>query len=551
MSTQNEPASQAVVSGPVQHSADPELARPPGQRTDGAQIAPHGLRVAAFGLDVLILLFVFGVLALLGRLTLGPGLFSALTAAVAFGASMACVLGLSVWLTAGQTPGKALCGLVERRIDGAPLDPTLRGLWWALGRHSWGYLVVDVLGIGVLAALVSPRRRCLHDLAFASEVVYIPTADGKPAKLEARAHAFSDRLQTGLDRSHERYGWLFLLWAWLTKVILVVAGALFALTKWAKPAAALAEAPSTPAAAAVKAPVALSTKVTAGLLTSTAIATAGLAVWAMPPSDSAYDYADINVVFSFGDAGLPETSEIYIMRADGGAERQLTSNTSFDVDPVLLDDRLIAFTSDRDGNNEIYLMNVDGSDQRRLTNDAGSDIQPNWSPDGRTVVYSSDRDGNHEIYLMNADGSGQRRLTDDPGSDSQPDWSPDGRTVVFTSDRDGNHEIYLMNADGSDLRRLTDSPGSDTQPDWSPDGRTVVFTSDRDGNREIYLMNADGSDQTRLTSEPASDWNPFWAPGGEKILFSSSRGLSESAGEIWAMDPDGTEAIQLTTRNVE
>ena len=137
-SAQQDTTRRGVPGEPVQQSADTGLAQASGRRADGALVAPHGLRGAAFGLDALIVGFVFGVLALLGRLTLGPGIFSWSMAAAALGAGMAAVLGLSVWLTAGQTPGKSLCGLVERRIDGSPLSPTLRGLAWALGRHSWG-----------------------------------------------------------------------------------------------------------------------------------------------------------------------------------------------------------------------------------------------------------------------------------------------------------------------------------------------------------------------------------------------------------------------------
>ncbi|MHC4335208.1 MAG: TolB family protein [Planctomycetota bacterium] len=67
----------------------------------------------------------------------------------------------------------------------------------------------------------------------------------------------------------------------------------------------------------------------------------------------------------------------------------------------------IAFVSERDGNSEIYVMNADGSAQKNLTNNPASDEAPNWSPDGKMIAFASFRDGNYEIYVMNADGSGQ------------------------------------------------------------------------------------------------------------------------------------------------
>jgi TolB protein len=73
----------------------------------------------------------------------------------------------------------------------------------------------------------------------------------------------------------------------------------------------------------------------------------------------------------------------------------------------------MAFVSDRDGNAEIYVMNADGSAQRRLTRDPASDADPVWSPDGQKIAFVNgagqlERSG---VYVMNADGSGQRRLT--------------------------------------------------------------------------------------------------------------------------------------------
>ena len=41
---------------------------------------------------------------------------------------------------------------------------------------------------------------------------------------------------------------------------------------------------------------------------------------------------------------------------------------------------MIAFESDREGNNEIYTMNADGSNQTRLTFNDSFDVFPAWAP---------------------------------------------------------------------------------------------------------------------------------------------------------------------------
>ena len=86
--------------------------------------------------------------------------------------------------------------------------------------------------------------------------------------------------------------------------------------------------------------------------------------------------------------------------------------------------RLIAFTSDRDGNFEVYVMNADGTSQRLLTSNPAIDCCPVWSPDGLFIAFASDRDGNFEVYVMNADGTGQRRLTNSPAFDGPGAWQP-------------------------------------------------------------------------------------------------------------------------------
>ncbi len=233
--------------------------------------------------------------------------------------------------------------------------------------------------------------------------------------------------------------------------------------------------------------------------------------------------------------------------------------TATPLDKSRLTGRIAYSTLSSEAATDVYVMRADGSEQKQLTTKPGPEFDPSWSPDGKQLVYRDSSKGinqDDEIYLMNADGSGKRNLTNNPANDWGPAWSPDGSKIAFNSTRGGNpySQVYVMNADGSGVTRLTTEWGE--YPAWSPDGSKIAFESRRDGNYEIYMMNADGSEQRNLTHNPADDDNAQWSPDGSKLVFDSERDSTQTSGsqrggtpsprEIYVMNVDGSGVMRLT-----
>ncbi|MGB8859623.1 MAG: hypothetical protein WCC60_10220, partial [Ilumatobacteraceae bacterium] len=218
---------------------------------------------------------------------------------------------------------------------------------------------------------------------------------------------------------------------------------------------------------------------------------------------------------------------------------------------------MVAFTSNRDGDDEIFVMGPDGSGQVRVTDNTSADSEPAWSPDGTKLAFSSDRDGNREIYVVTIDASGAPagaaiNLSQTPGGDFSPAWSPDGTKIAFSSDRGvatNLRSIYLMNADGSNPAKLSDNQnqGSDFAPAWSPDGSTVAYGINHHiigstFTSALFLIGADGSNQ-RFLSPASGAVDPAWSPDGSTIAFSAARNGQQS---IVTVNPDGSGGVDLT-----
>jgi Tol biopolymer transport system component len=82
---------------------------------------------------------------------------------------------------------------------------------------------------------------------------------------------------------------------------------------------------------------------------------------------------------------------------------------------------------------------------------------------------------------------------------------PQRQVISFASDRNGNFEVFIIKSNGSQETQITEVPFYNARPHWSSDGEKIIFTSVRNPelNGEIYMMNPDGTEQTNLTNHPA------------------------------------------------
>jgi len=167
--------------------------------------------------------------------------------------------------------------------------------------------------------------------------------------------------------------------------------------------------------------------------------------------------------------------DIYSMDANGKHVKQLTDELGYDGGPFYSPDgmwivyrayhpisekeisdyrELLKQSLIRPTTLELWIMRADGSAKRQITHLGAASFAPSFFPDGKRIIFSSNQGstggmGNFELYAVNVDGSDLERITYSPGFDGFPVFSPDGRKLVWASNRNAKapHETNIFIAD--------------------------------------------------------------------------------------------------------
>jgi len=214
---------------------------------------------------------------------------------------------------------------------------------------------------------------------------------------------------------------------------------------------------------------------------------------------------------------------------------------------------------------DIWIANQDGSSPMRLTAHVGRDSFPRFSPDGKLVAFSSNRFGNDDVFVVPATGGEPRQLTFNTTGDTVQYWTPDGKGVVFASQRSASpwrSPLYVVAADGG-LPRALDMDNANTGM-FKQDGSLVAFTRTggaywRKGNRgnrtdDIWIQDVHSKKISRLTDLDTKqfrtwvhDTYPMWGADGQ-VYFASER---DDIFNLWRVSPAGGQPAQVTRHRAD
>jgi serine/threonine protein kinase len=199
------------------------------------------------------------------------------------------------------------------------------------------------------------------------------------------------------------------------------------------------------------------------------------------------------------------------------------------------DGQFVAYYSNAPPVGHLYISRADGTGQRQLTGDAAADRMPHWSPDGKWLSTFSNRSGRLQLWKIRPDGSELQQITDDPGEIAYSAWAPDSaRIVAASAGRVKNLRTIVLDsrrawtAQTPDLLPPFPEFGRITPTSWSPDGARIVGTVGSTAPSQGMVMYTFATRRYDRLND-SGQW-PVWLPDSRRILF------GDGGRHIWVLD---------------
>jgi TolB protein len=252
-------------------------------------------------------------------------------------------------------------------------------------------------------------------------------------------------------------------------------------------------------------------------------------------------------------------SEIWECDWDGANARQVTSEKTYCISPVLLpkidssSKEGFFFVSYKTGQPKIYFQSSNTDKAKRVSHLRGNQLLPAVSTQRDKIAFISDASGRVDLFLQAfflETGKIEKpiQIYSHPHAvQASPTFSPDGSKIAFTSNKDGGTRIFVIPIT-SDKKRpraimITKQNRENSCPSWSPDGTKLAYSAKTNHTRQIWIYDFEKNEEWQLTSGPGHKESPFWAPNSNHIVFNLTQDCNS---EIYVVNLNQPQAIKIS-----
>jgi Tol biopolymer transport system component len=276
--------------------------------------------------------------------------------------------------------------------------------------------------------------------------------------------------------------------------------------------------------------------------------------WDAAPRISSFTWFPDNTHIALGVASLSapgshlwianlQTNRAWPLTRGADTESYPTSSASGDQ---------IAFTRGEPDYDLVQIPLTGRASAQPLLATSHNESDPALSPDGMLVAYVTDRNGQDEIWRRTIDGASDQPLITqrDFGDDrtvmlSSPAFSPDGQRIAYQ--RNGFKPRWPLRiwislvAGGVPAPLLPASyEGIQSAPTWSPDGQWIAFAQWKDGEWELAKVRVgSGEGPVVLRRDGVANAVPHWSPASDWITWETGTG-------VVLVSPDGRQERELS-----
>ncbi len=221
----------------------------------------------------------------------------------------------------------------------------------------------------------------------------------------------------------------------------------------------------------------------------------------------------------------------------------------------------------------IWLVAADGGKPRRLTSGSwtlpkvlppSSPSSPiSWSPDGKLLTFTKQEDPHsgdsdrRTVQILNVDTGETRKLTGHEKFEGFGLFSPDGSQIAYWYPRDGDraneNEIFVTAAsggEGQDATRAIDR--NILRAIWMPDGKSLLVGGHDGAQVGLWLQPLGGTAKKLPLGEVSPSWS-FWvdATVGRNGEIAFAGGTPNQPSELYYMATPNDTPMRLTNNNQE